>query len=135
MAMGRTYQSYVQNVMLVRYSHAPGTKTPSPPGQPPALMTGELRRSITCTQGPSSGTYGVSQVAPHTIYARIQEYGGHIYPKRVRYLRWVEDGQVHFSKHVYLPPRPYLRPAARDCIANGSLTRAAMESFMASVWG
>jgi hypothetical protein len=134
-AMGEAYKDHLQNVTLVRSSHPPATKTPSPPGSPPALMTGTLRRSITCVQGPGGGTYGTALVSPHTIYARIQEYGGHIYPKRVRYLRWVEDGMVHYSKHVYIPERPYLRPAVRETVADGSLSRAAMASFIQSVFG
>jgi hypothetical protein len=135
MAMGRRYQDHLQNVTLVRYAHAPGTWTPSPPGQPPALMTGTLRRSITCTQGAGGGMYGSSVVAPHTIYARIQEDGGHIYARRRKYMRYTVDGQVHFAKHVYLPPRPYMSPAARECIADGSLSEAAGQSFMATVFG
>lgn len=46
------------------------------------------------------------------IYARIQEFGGHIRPVKAKLLSWVDDtGERHFAKHVYIPPRPYLRPA------------------------
>jgi hypothetical protein len=37
---------------LSRTSHPPGTPTPSPPGSPPSLITGALRRSI-MVEGPA----------------------------------------------------------------------------------
>jgi HK97 gp10 family phage protein len=47
------------------------------------------------------------------IYARIQELGGHIRPIKAKLLSWIDPGtgERRFSKHVYIPPRPYLRPA------------------------
>jgi len=56
--------------------------SPSPPGTPPARVTGTLARSIRRGAGYRSGpcSYTVS-VAPHTAYARIQQLGGDIYPK------------------------------------------------------
>lgn len=135
MAMAGTFKDRLTGVTLRRYSHPPATKTPSPPGQPPAWMTGELARSVTSVLGPSGGMTATATVGPHTVYARIQEYGGSIRPVRARFLRWTEDGIVHYSKHVRLPPRPYMRPAIREVIEDGSLTRAAAEAFMAAVWG
>ena len=45
-------------------------------------------------------------------YTRIHEYGGDIYPVNAKWLSWVgTDGKRHFSKHVYIPARPYIRPA------------------------
>ena len=124
-AMAFAYQRHLQDVTLTRYSHPPRTKTPSPPVTgTPALVTGTLRRSVRVDPAHGSGV-AVARVAPHTVYARIQELGGHIYPVRARYLRWTEDGVVHYAKHVYLPERPYMGPAARDTIADGSLHRAA----------
>ena len=133
-AMGFAYQRHLVTVTLRRYTHPPQTKTPSPPGQPPALVTGTLRRSVRVDLARGL-VVAAARVAPHTVYARIQELGGHIYPVRAKYLRWTEDGVVHFSKHVYLPARPYMAPALADTIANGSLTRAAAAAFMKAVWG
>lgn len=123
-AMAFAYQRHLVDVTLTRYSHPPQTKTPSPPGQPPALVTGTLRRSVRVDPAHGSGV-AVAHVAPHTVYARIQEAGGDIYPVRARYLRWTEDGVVHYSRHVHLPERPYMAPATRETIADGSLHRAA----------
>ena len=59
----------------------------------------------------------VAEVGPHTIYARIQEFGGIIYPRRASMLHWKdENGEDHFAKSVTIPARPYLRPAAEDHI-------------------
>jgi phage gpG-like protein len=83
---------------LSRSSHARGTKTPSRPfADPPSLISGRLRESVRRTRVWSSGSqYGVN-VAPTTVYARIQELGG-------------VAGRGHKTR---LPPRPYVRPALK----------------------
>lgn len=82
---------------LSRYSHAPGTPTPSPPGEPPARITGHLRGSLSPT-GPLPGGGGFTgEIGPTAVYSRIQELGG-------------QAGRGHSST---LPPRPYLAPAVR----------------------
>jgi phage gpG-like protein len=130
-AMGDAYIRVV-----VQSMHGP---SPSPPGTPPARVTGTLARSIRKFGGHSAGEYAFQiSVAPHTVYARIQQLGGHIYPKHtlragpreagsaqsplaygeLGFLRWTSGGETHFSRHVYLPKRPYMvmSPAARtDC--------------------
>jgi hypothetical protein len=103
--------------------------SPSPPGTPPARVTGTLARSIRRGGGHPVGPYAFwVSVAPHTVYARIQQLGGHIRPKhttasgRLGYLRWEGPGGVHFSQHVYLPRRPYMvmSPAARSACHNAA---------------
>lgn len=134
MGMAEAYRRGVQ-VTLRRYSHPFATKTDSPPGQPPAYVLGALSRSVTAVPGSSSGMNATAFVSPHTVYARLQELGGHIRPVRARFLRWEEDGAVHYSKHVYIPPRPYMRPTTERMVADGSLTRAGMREFAVKVWG
>ena len=77
-------------IELSRTSHPPGTPTPSPPGSPPSLITGNLRRSIQVEgpqpTGPASWT---ASVGAESVYARVQELGGG--PSR-------------------LPSRPYMAP-------------------------
>lgn len=79
---------------LARKSHRKGTPTPAGAGEPPALVTGNLRRSIT-VKGPTSIGPGAwqGQVGPTAVYGRVQELGGG--PSR-------------------LPARPYLQPAYDD---------------------
>jgi phage gpG-like protein len=79
-------------------SHARGTPTPSAPGQPPALITGTLSRSVTADPvKPLSETQFMVQVGATTVYARIQELGG-------------QCGRGHATT---LPPRPYLAPTVQ----------------------
>lgn len=97
---------------LRRSSHPKGTPTPSAPGTPPALITGNLFRSIS-TVGPASiAGYVSMQVGPTMIYSRIQELGG-------------TTGRGHRSK---LPARPYVQPSVE-------LTIPQAESVYLSAWG
>jgi phage gpG-like protein len=83
--------------ILRTYTHPEGTPTTSPPGQPPALVTGTLMRSVVA-RGPYPGkrphtTAGT--VGPTAVYARIQDMGG-------------RTGRKYRSR---LPARPYANPA------------------------
>ncbi len=81
---------------LATTSHAAGTPTPSAPGEPPSLVTGNLRRSVRVV-GPESTMLGgfqgwKAQIGPTAVYGRIQELGGP-------------------TLHGMLPARPYLEPS------------------------
>lgn len=88
--------------------HKPGTSTPSAPGQPPAVTTGTLRRSIAYEVDKPRA---VGRVGTNLVYARIQEMGGLITAKSANFLHFVIDGKHKMVQSVYLPARPYLRPA------------------------
>lgn len=110
--------------------HASGPHGPHTLG----VITGRLRASIRA-RPPTvirPNTWQ-SKCYPTVVYARIQELGGHIYPKpRIVFgkktwwnttgiyphvLRWFDDeGRPVFAHHVYLPPRPYLRPGRDDAV-------------------
>src|ERR1700761_6974065 len=99
--MAQTFQGAV-----VRSMKGP---SPSPPGTPPARRTGTLARSVRAEPAKLTGDgHAESSVAPHTVYARIQQLGGDIHPVRAKALRWEDKGRIHFAKHVRLPPRPYM---------------------------
>lgn len=77
----------------------------------PKVRTGRLRQSI-LVRGPRNEGFRFSgEVGPTVIYGRIQELGGEIFPKRAKWLHWVDGTGDHFAKHVTLPSRPYLKPA------------------------
>lgn len=57
-------------------------RTPSPAGQPPAKMTGTLGRSIQI----DSTDPDKLRVGTNMVYAKIQEFGGVIKPKKARSL-------------------------------------------------
>jgi len=100
-------------------SHVKGTPTPSQPGMPPAMVGGDLRRSVRADPVTGAGTRWQTQVGATTVYARIHELGGNA-------------GRGH---KTHLPPRPYLRPALDLIVADGSLRNKAVEAFQQSVYG
>jgi len=81
---------------LRTFTHPPFTPTPSPRGAPPALVTGNLRRSwrdVPVHEGKRPHTVE-SEGGPTSVYSRIQELGG-------------LAGRDHRTR---LPKRPYVRP-------------------------
>jgi phage gpG-like protein len=134
MAIASAYRRQVERELRLR-AHPPGTWTNSPRGQPPALMTGRLVGSLTESPGASTGTLATATVAPHTVYASVQEYGREIYARRHKYMKWRNDHGVWYKKRVFVPPRPYMRPALTQSIEDGSLTRAAVDAFQAAMGG
>lgn len=103
---------------LTFYSHPPGTPTPSAPGEPPALISGALRRSIKTRRTKSGPTLYEGRVGPTIVYARIQELGGRL-GHNPRHGMWRSPG--------FLPPRPYFRPAAEGA-------RPKVQSLFRDAW-
>lgn len=80
--------------------------TPGNTTNPP----GDLKRSID-VQGPQGGDgLYAGRVGPTVIYGRQRELGGHIYPKFARWLVFTKFGDTVYTKHVYQPPHPYMKP-------------------------
>jgi hypothetical protein len=87
---------------IVKSMHGPA---PSPPGTPPARRTGTLARSLR-VEPAAAGVRATARLAPHTVYARIQQLGGDIHVVRAKVLT---DGKRFFGTHVRLPARPYMK--------------------------
>jgi hypothetical protein len=89
----------VARALLTSRSHPAGTKTPSPPWTPPAMISGSLAKSVRVV-GPTGGAEGYihHKVGPTGVYGRIHELGG-------------VTGAGYRTK---LPPRPSLLPAWRQ---------------------
>ena len=137
-AMGLAYQREV-----VQSMHGPA---PSAPGTPPARRSGTLARSVRLGDVSESGTSASTSVAPHTVYARIQQSGGDIYPRHMLrhgpreagsafspaglsdlgFLRFTVEGRTVFAKHVRLPPRPYMimPPPYRQAVHDAAVRTA-----------
>jgi phage gpG-like protein len=97
-------QSYQRGVIASMKGPAP-----SAPGTPPARRTGTLARSVRPESAKLTGAgRATSSVAPHVVYARIQQLGGDIYPVRAKVLRWKVGKSYRYAKHVHLPARPYM---------------------------
>lgn len=88
--------------ILSALEHPPETKTPSPPGAPPARITGELADTILV-----SDLGDGSEVGPTTHYSRFLELGG----IHRGHMRWFEDGAWHRAEVLSKAPRPYMLPA------------------------
>jgi phage gpG-like protein len=99
-------------------SHPRGTPAPSSPGEPPSLVTGTLRRSIT-VKGPHPLGLGrwEAEIGPTAVYGRIQELGG-------------VTGRGGATE---LPPRPYVQPAFERLAATGSLARLYHSAWRAAI--
>lgn len=111
-AMGDAFVEGVVAGELSRYSHPRGTRTPSPPGEPPARIGGSLARSVRADQAQRiTRSRWQVETGPRIIYGRIQELGG-------------DTGRGH---HTHLPARPYLAPAVKRL--RDELHRVAMDAF------
>lgn len=116
-AMGRQAEQEVKR-QLSKRSHPKVTPTPSPAGQPPAKVSGDLHDSVRAEVPRAMGSYvWASKVGGHTVYWRIQGMGG-------------VAGRNHAST---LPPRPYLEPAMREDAAR--ISEAGRRAFRREVFG
>ncbi len=97
--------------LLTEKTHPPGTPTPSVAPEPPALISGALRRSIRARRDPSSGGVHRGRIGPTIVYGRIQELGGTIVPKVAKQLSWLTAEGWRHAMSVRLPARPYMKPA------------------------
>lgn len=135
-AMGRTYQRAVKYTLSQR-THSMTEFTQGGRGLPPAKRSGDLRKSVKFAPGASGGVVATSSVAPHTIYASLQETGqpSPIVPVRKKAMHFVNDGGNWILKAVHVGPHPYMAPTTARCIGNGSLGRSAARAFEIAVWG
>lgn len=117
--------------LLTEKTHPPGTPTPSAPGEPPALISGALRRSIRARRDPSSGGIHRGRIGPTIVYGRIQELGGTIVPRTARMLSWMGGGVRHFARSVHLHARPFMKPAVD---ASRPRVRARFRELWQTAW-
>lgn len=113
--------------LLAQYHHRPNTHTPSPPGEPPAMISGRLSASVLVQRDGDDALVGPTSWASskNGPYGRFLELGGeHVAHNSTGYMWWHEDGFKYQSAHEEKAPRPYLRPATEDAIASGEITEA-----------
>lgn len=83
---------------------------------------GILRKSIKPEQEKGKVTVGTD-----LDYARIQELGGAIYPKKGKFLRFEIGGKEIFAKSVTIKAKPYLTPALERQKAGRALDTISQE--------
>ena len=132
--MGRAYEDGVKKA-LTALSHARGTRTPAPPGGPPAMESGALAASVSMVPA-STPVVATAQIAPHLPPRDWVPEGGRagIRPVHAKYMRYYYDG-LHLSKVVNVPERSYMRTTADRMSADGSLSTPAAAAFYAAMWG
>jgi len=80
-------------------------------------VTSVLASSISIVPAHREGETIVAKIGTNVKYARIHEYGGWIAPKNKPFLAWKsrETGKwIYTTKPVYIPPRPFMKPAIKD---------------------
>jgi len=121
-AMATEFHAELVNVTLRKSTHPAGQVTSSKPGDPPALVSGTLRRSARIVPAAASGTRAVSRVRVTAVYARIQDQGGVISAKQKPFLRFqYPNGSWHRVRSVRLPKRPYMTPTLAVLLASKRL--------------
>ena len=133
-AMGSDFRDEVKR-RLTEKSHARGTRTPAPPGGPPAMESGDLAGSVAMVPA-TTPVVATSSVAPHKSPRDwVQEWGlDNIRPVRAPRMVFVY-GDLYRARRVDVPERSYMRSTVDLMVADGSLTRAAAEGFYVAMWG
>ena len=133
-AMANEFHAELVDVTLRKTTHGPGEVTTSRPGEPPALVTGTLRRSARIVPAAAAGSRTVAGVRVGAVYARIQERGGTVTARRKPYLKFqYPAGSWHSVRSVKLPARPYMAPTLAVLLATGRLRGAAGAALAAVV--
>lgn len=128
-ALGQAAETAVK-VTLTSSTHPAGTQTPSAPGQPPSLVSGRLRRSVTRTPprlaGPGNAFCLLGSVV---IYAGVHEFG----PVTIRAKNFPQLGNPEagfFGRQVSIPRRPWLSTATERLISSGMATQVTAAAWM-----
>ena len=128
-ALGQAAETAVK-VTLSQTTHREGSETPAERGQPPSLVSGRLRRSVTRTP-PRLTEPGAAMclVGSVVIYASVHEFGPVTITSHGNYpLRNRRTGQV-FGRQVVIPRRPFLEPTARRLESTGIARRVTEAAF------
>lgn len=118
--------------LLLAVSHAPYTRTPSPPGAPPAAISGTLAASVQASHDGDDAIVGPTATASsyRGPYGRFLELGGEHVASSPAGMHWFEDGQWHRAFAIGKAPRPYLKPATDAAIADGSISRVYYDHWL-----
>jgi len=132
-AMAEYLSDRVANDMLRRTVHSEGAYYKARPGAPPATASGRLAKGMFTTPA-SSGLRVTAWVGNSARHAKILEYGGCVLtPTSGKVMHWRDSGGSWYHARLPAsgdyPAHPFLEPAVREAIADGSLQRAAIDAF------
>lgn len=122
---------------LTKRTHKEGTRTPSAPGQPPALVSGKLRRSVhrspARVMGAGMAAQVMGQIGPADVYGPVHEFG----PVTITAKNFPQLGNPEvgfFGPQVEIPRRPWMKPSMEAYVASGLASRACVTAFAASLF-
>lgn len=131
--MARQYETEVKKALTQR-SHERPTRTPSPPGEPPAMESGTLVDSVAMVPA-STPVVATSSVSPHASPRDwVQEYGLVIRAKSPGGMRFTYGDSRYRAYTVRVPERSYVRSTVDRMVADGSLSEAAALAFYEAMW-
>jgi hypothetical protein len=133
-ALGRAGETATK-LTLTKRTHKAGTPTPSAPGQPPALVSGALRRSVyRMPAEPVAPGVALQVMSCHVIYGPVHEFGPVTIRSKGSYpLRNKATGQV-FGYKVVIPRRPWMKPSMEALVTSGKATEACAPAFAKAVF-
>lgn len=113
--------------------HAPETRTPSPPGAPPAAISLALAQSMSASRVGDDAIVGPTGSARsiNGPYGRFLELGRDHVAKH-RYMKYVQDGHTYRRRFIRKDPRPYLKPTVEFAVDSGMLLDIYAEHWLAA---
>jgi hypothetical protein len=134
--MAAEFHGELVDVTLRASTHPRGTVTTAAPGQPPALVSGTLRRSARIVPAQEGTARATASVRMGAVYSRIHERGGFVFAKRGKQLKFqYPKGSWHAVRWVYLPKRPYMAPTRARLVASGRLRDRGKQAAMDVIRG
>ena len=131
-AMAEQFQVNVK-ARLGAMGHFLHTKTPSPPGNPPAWISRNLLGSVDIGPFAYGGDGAAWECHSALVYSAIQEFGGDMTAHSDRGMRWQEPpGVWHRSMAHSLPERSYFGSTTDIMLADGQFEEAAVRGFLAA---
>jgi phage gpG-like protein len=129
-AMAKYIMERTRDQTLRRRSHGPGQYYRHHlKGDPPAYASGRLARAMWYTPA-SGGLVASALVGNRSEYGRILEFGCVITPVNKKKMHWVDSAGSWYHDYLEVPAHPFLSRTVADAIADGSLTRVAIEAFL-----
>jgi hypothetical protein len=128
-ALGQAGETMTK-LTLSRQTHPAGTPTPSAPGSPPALVSGDLRRAVHRAPAVPSGVARWSQVQGClVVYGAVHEFGPVVITAK-RFPQLGNPDAGFFGAQVTIPRRPWVRPSMEALISSGLGAKAASIAFL-----
>lgn len=118
--------------LLTRTAHPHFTKTPSPLGSPPAMITGDLAGAIQAEHDGDDAIVGPTAAASsrNGPYGRFLELGGEHIAHSPAGMAWFEEGTWHGAHRLTKGPRPFLKPATDDAVNSGAILQIYYEHWL-----